>query len=270
MTNFERRSKIMLEPTIIENGIKVYRDYICHCEDIHGNNCGRRIPYPTNIGVLKNYKRFGISYFISGHQNIGKNNPHYNKFGEDNSHYGVKHSKEACQRKSAALIGKRHTKKRRKNQSKAQKERFQDPKEIKKLSKAAKKDCVNNPERIERLRKTHIGKPPAKGSGYGKRCHYNSPLQGRVCFRSTYELKYAKYLDKKGILWKYEHKTFELSNCTTYTPDFFLVKNKKYREIKGYMSDSAQEKVDLFQKEYPNRNFKILYKEDLLEKGIPL
>jgi len=112
-----------------------------------------------------------------------------------------------------------------------------------------------------------FGKPPAKGSNHGKHFYYKSPLQGEVCLRSSWELAYAKYLDSKTIIWKYEHKAFKLSNGTTYRPDFFLVKNKKYREIKGYMTETAQEKIDLFQKEY-NRNFKVLYHEDLVRKGI--
>ena len=115
-----------------------------------------------------------------------------------------------------------------------------------------------------------FGRPPPKSASYGKRCHYESPLQGKICFRSTWELKYAKYLDKKDILWKYKHKTFELSNCTTYTPDFFLVKSKKYREIKGHMTSYACRKIKLFKKEYPNKKFKILYKEDLIKKKIPI
>jgi len=125
-------------------------------------------------------------------------------------------------------------------------------------------------ETVEKIRKSHIGIPAPKGSGTGKSCYYNSPLQGKIWIRSTYELAYAQYLDSKRILWKHEHKRFKLSNGTTYAPDFFLVKSKKYREIKGYMRPEAQEKVELFQNEYPNKDFKVLYYEDLVRKGIKI
>jgi len=234
--NFERRINVLLEPIIIKNGVKYYKNYYCKC------SCGGKILYPTTKSGFFNHKYRGIPEYIHGHDFTDK-----------------QHTKESKDKISNALIGKP-----RKPFTEAT---------LLKMSKAQSGKYVSEETR-EKLSKTHsgkkshwYGKPPAKNSGYGKRCHYNSPLQGKVCFRSTYELKYAKYLDKKGILWKYEHKTFELSNCTTYTPDFFLVKNKKYREIKGYMTEKAQEKIDLFQEEY-NRNFKVLYREDLINKGI--
>jgi hypothetical protein len=106
---------------------------------------------------------------------------------------------------------------------------------------------------------------------YGiKQCYYKSPLQGEVCFRSSWELAYAMYLDKKNVFWMYEHKKFKLSNGTSYTPDFYLVKKQKYIEIKGIISETNKEKMDLFRKEYPEIKFKILYGEGLVRKGISL
>jgi len=119
-------------------------------------------------------------------------------------------------------------------------------------------------------RNSRYGISPPKSARHGKRCYYKSPLQGKVCFRSSWELAYAKYLDSRRILWKYEHKRFKLSNGTTYRPDFFLVKNKKYIEIKGYMYKNNKKRISLFKKEYPHIKFKILYKEDLIGKGINL
>jgi len=109
-----------------------------------------------------------------------------------------------------------------------------------------------------------------RNAPHGKRYHYTSPLQGRVYFRSSYELKYAKYLDGKSILWKYEHKTFPLSNGTTYTPDFYLTKKRKYIEIKGFMRKDARNKLKLFKKEYPKIKIKVLYGENLIKKGITI
>ena len=106
------------------------------------------------------------------------------------------------------------------------------------------------------------GKPPV----HTKKSYYDSPLQGRVCFRSSWELKYAKYLDEINILWLYEGKTFNLGD-TTYTPDFFLPQFYKFIEIKGYMRPEAQDKINKFIEQYP-WDLKILYKKDLIELGV--
>lgn len=95
------------------------------------------------------------------------------------------------------------------------------------------------------------GKLPSVLVSHGRRTYYFSPLQGTVCFRSSYELAYAKYLDQNKILWLYELETFELSNNTTYTPDFFLPQFEKFIEVKGYMRSTDKEKIKLFLSEYP-------------------
>jgi hypothetical protein len=71
-----------------------------------------------------------------------------------------------------------------------------------------------------------FGKPPI----HGKRIRYKD-----ICFRSSWEVAYAKYLDKNQIKWLYESKTFDLGNCT-YTPDFYLPEKNEYIEIKGYLN----------------------------------
>jgi len=105
-------------------------------------------------------------------------------------------------------------------------------------------------------------------SSYGKRCYYQSPLQGEVCFRSSYELAYAKYLDSQKILWYYEIETFDLGD-TTYTPDFYLPQLDKFIEVKGYMYKEAKDKIDKFQEQYP-WNLEIISGEHLKKLGINL
>jgi hypothetical protein len=111
------------------------------------------------------------------------------------------------------------------------------------------------------------GKTPSLKCSRGIRSYYNSPLQGEICFRSSYELKYAKYLDQNKVLWLYEIETFPLTDGLTYTPDFFLPKLEKFIEIKGYMNEKAQIRIDKFKEEY-TWNLEILFKEDLINKGI--
>jgi len=101
----------------------------------------------------------------------------------------------------------------------------------------------------------------------------NSPFYGRqtklpkwgkykgINMRSSWEIKFAKYLDKLGIKWQYEPKTFDLGS-TTYTPDFKL-SDSVYVEIKGYMSEIAYFKIKKFLKQYPDIKLQILMQKDL-------
>jgi len=85
--------------------------------------------------------------------------------------------------------------------------------------------------------------------------------------RSSYELAYAKWLDKQEIEWQYEPKTFDLGT-TTYTPDFYLPETDEWIEIKGYWRDDAKKKFKLFKKKYNSMNIKLLMEKDLKERGI--
>ena len=83
-------------------------------------------------------------------------------------------------------------------------------------------------------------------------------------FRSSWEVEYAKYLDKSSIKWLYESKTFDLGN-TTYTPDFYLPESDTYVEIKGYESDVFIKKFKYFKNIFTNIKIKLLKYEDLLK-----
>ena len=87
-----------------------------------------------------------------------------------------------------------------------------------------------------------------------------------INMRSSWEVKYAEYLDKNNIKWKYEPDTFDLGN-TTYTPDFKL-NNKKYVEIKGYMSPEAYFKIKKFILNNPDIDYILLTEKDLKQKEI--
>jgi len=109
------------------------------------------------------------------------------------------------------------------------------------------------------------GQSQFRGSGYGKGCYYDSPLQGKIWLRSSYELAYAKYLDEHKILYLYENYTYPLGD-TTYTPDFFLPQFEKFVEIKGYMRKESQEKINKFREQYPWK-LEVLFGKDLIKLG---
>jgi hypothetical protein len=111
---------------------------------------------------------------------------------------------------------------------------------------------------------------------YGKIYHgkgeWYTKLDGtQNWMRSSWEIKYAKYLDVKNILWEYEPKAFEITlndiNCT-YRPDFYLVNENKYVEIKGYWRADAKSKFDAFKEQYPDVLIEVYMGRELNAMGI--
>ena len=80
---------------------------------------------------------------------------------------------------------------------------------------------------------------------------YSSPNQGIIKLRSKLEAIYADILDKKGINWYYEYKSFPYIDKNgkrrTYTPDFFLPAQNKFIEIKGFRQPNDDYKVEYLQ-----------------------
>ena len=83
-----------------------------------------------------------------------------------------------------------------------------------------------------------------------------------IMMRSSWEIIYAKYLDKLKIKWLYESTIFDLGN-TTYTPDFYLPERNRYIEIKGYWREDAKKKFKLFKKLYPKVKINLIIKPDI-------
>jgi len=107
-----------------------------------------------------------------------------------------------------------------------------------------------------------FGRPSPKGSGNGRGDYYRE-----IWMRSSYEIAYAKWLDKQDLKWQYEPKRFNLGD-TTYCPDFYLPKLNKYIEIKGYFSDFAKKKIKQFRKKYPAIKLEILFQKELENLGV--
>ena len=101
-----------------------------------------------------------------------------------------------------------------------------------------------------------------KKASHGKGSYYKN-----IYMRSSYEINYAKWLDKKGIKWQYESKVFDLGICT-YTPDFYLLETDTYIEIKGWWRDKSKYKFELFKQIYPQERISILTKLELHALGV--
>lgn len=108
------------------------------------------------------------------------------------------------------------------------------------------------------------GKTPKHGRGSWYECKDGS----KVWMRSSWEVKLATYLDIKGVEWLYEIKKFPityLNTSGTYTPDFYLIKENKYIEVKGWWRDDAKVKFESFQEQYPDIKIELYDKVKLKE-----
>jgi hypothetical protein len=101
--------------------------------------------------------------------------------------------------------------------------------------------------------------------------HARSFLAGRKCYtrgkggirtdigfyvRSRWEANFARICIYEKWNFEYEPCSFDLENHKFYIPDFVV--EGVFYELKGYMSNSAREKLDIFTRMYPNVSLKII------------
>lgn len=106
------------------------------------------------------------------------------------------------------------------------------------------------------------------GSGRGKKTKYESHIAGVVILDSSYELKYAEYLDNNKIKWRRNKDRFEYKwegKLHYYTPDFYLFEDDLYVEIKGFKTSRDEAKWSVFPKK-----LKILFAKDLVVLGLDI
>jgi len=64
-------------------------------------------------------------------------------------------------------------------------------------------------------------------------------------FRSSWEVKFAKWLDENGFSWEYEKHRYICKNGRVYIPDF-LVNGVGFVEVKGFLSKQDALKMNEF------------------------
>ena len=87
-----------------------------------------------------------------------------------------------------------------------------------------------------------------------------------IKFNGTWELKYAMWLDENNIKWERPTESFPYTfegEIRRYTPDFYLVDDNEYVEIKGYETPKDRAKWSQFPKK-----LKILKGKELKELNI--
>lgn len=100
------------------------------------------------------------------------------------------------------------------------------------------------------------GHTPDKGMGTGKYEKYKGQW-----FRSSYEVRFAKALDRLDSAWDYEPERFFLG-AVTYLPDFWIAGWQSYVEVKGFLRDKDVVQFGLF-REQVNRPLILIMRPDL-------
>jgi hypothetical protein len=121
-------------------------------------------------------------------------------------------------------------------------------KRIDKLIKSRKKNGTLNPHK-------DASSCYSRARG-GRRADLNNQY-----FRSAWEANMARYYNFVGIRWEYEPRTFVFEpirrGCVSYTPDFYLLNEDRWVEIKGWMDDKSKTKLKRFAKYYPEESKKL-------------
>jgi len=74
--------------------------------------------------------------------------------------------------------------------------------------------------------------------------------------RSSWEANFARVLVCRNEKFEYESQSFTLESGKTYIPDFKV--GDCYYEIKGYMTQAANDKLREFREQYPDIELKII------------
>ncbi len=140
------------------------------------------------------------------------------------------------------------------------------PETLKKLSEANKNRSLELRQKIAKQVSKTVTKKVKEGKWHtslAKKMHYNYKgydLHGK------WELNYAKWLDSQNISWLRCKERFEYifeNKKRFYTPDFYLLEQDVYIEIKGYKTKKDEAKWSQFPKK-----LNVLMKQDLINLNI--
>ena len=88
---------------------------------------------------------------------------------------------------------------------------------------------------------------------------------------SKWEVAVAHYFDQNNVQWFYEKETYQITEKSSYTPDFFIYEGDKLVkivEVKGYWRKENLEKFQAFQKLYPDVVIEVWNKQKLYDLGL--
>lgn len=85
-----------------------------------------------------------------------------------------------------------------------------------------------------------------------KQCYYKG-----IRMDSKWEVGVGRYLDRNNLTWEYGKHTFRLSSNSTYTPDFKLIDQEMFIEVKGLFREQNKRKFGKFRRLYTNIKIEI-------------
>lgn len=138
-----------------------------------------------------------------------------------------------------------------------------------------KKHTKESLEKMCKIQKIKVRK--GKNSNFYGKCYhgkggwYECKNGSKIWMRSSWEIKFAEYLDNKNIDWLFEPRTFPIiyeNKEGTYKPDFYLILDNLYIEIKGYWRDDAFIKFESFKEQYKDIKIDVYDGEKLKELKI--
>lgn len=95
---------------------------------------------------------------------------------------------------------------------------------------------------------------------------YGHLLYKGILMRSTWEIKFAMWLDEHQLDWKYEPKSFKC-DFGTYNPDFYVYNWQQYVEVKGREFEKSMRKFNYMKFKRPN-DFILFGEKELRSLGI--
>jgi len=129
-------------------------------------------------------------------------------------------------------------------------------------------------ETKEKIRQANLGKIRMEMRGKNNPMHthpnsYKSKF-GKTGFRedlgvflkSTWEANMMRLFKYLGLTVQYEPESFLLSDGRTYRPDFYIIDNDIWIEVKGRWLKDAYERFRLFCNEYPNFSIQVIGKKE--------
>lgn len=84
----------------------------------------------------------------------------------------------------------------------------------------------------------------------GRRCYLYQHASKEIWMRSSWEVAYAHALDRDGVQWEYEPRWFRLNDASSYCPDFYLVDQDVWVDVKGRSTRTFEKKRKQFEASY--------------------
>ena len=109
-----------------------------------------------------------------------------------------------------------------------------------------------------------IGSRPTSPRAARAKAGIRLDINPTMYFFSRWEANFARLMNFRGVVWKFQPKTF-LLKTQRYTPDFYLPETNEYIEIKNYLSEYSRNRDHEFRECFPSIKLRLVLKADYLK-----